>query len=107
MRPRTLVPPLLLLVLVPPVDALTQQETDALVKLVDERQHNNGDWAARCYMESREKDRTDVVYDLLYFRRTEGQRLLILFTSPKSEAGKGYLKIEKNLWMYDPPTGRW
>ena len=87
--------------------ALTQQETDALVKVVDERQHNNGDWAASCYMESKEKDKTDVVYDLVYFRRTEGQRLLILFTKPKSEAGKGYLRIEKNLWMYDPSTGRW
>ncbi len=87
--------------------ALTQPETDALVKLVDERQHNNGDWAANCYMESKEKDKTDVVYDLVYFRRSEGQRLLILFTKPKSEAGKGYLRIEKNLWMYDPLTGKW
>jgi hypothetical protein len=87
--------------------ALTQQETDALVKVVDERQHNNGDWAASCYMETKEKDKTDVAYDLVYFRRTEGQRLLILFTKPKSEAGKGYLRIEKNLWMYDPSTGRW
>jgi hypothetical protein len=87
--------------------ALTQQETDALVKLVDERQHNNGDWAASCYMETKEKDKTDVAYDLVYFRRTEGQRILILFTKPKSEAGKGYLRIEKNLWMYDPSTGRW
>ncbi len=107
MHPRILAAPLLLLALAPHALALTQQETDALVKLVDERQHNNGDWAASCYMESREKDKTDVVYDLLYFRRTEGQRLLILFTNPKSEAGKGYLRIEKNLWMYDPPTGRW
>ena len=107
MRPRTLLPPLLLLVLVPRAHALTQQETNALVKLVDERQQNNGDWAASCYMESREKGKTDVVYDLVYYRRTEGHRLLILFTNPKSEAGKGYLRIEKNLWMYDPPTGKW
>ena len=98
---------LFLLALAPGASALTQQETDALVKRVDERQHNNGDWAASCYMESKEKDKTDVVYDLLYFRRTEGQRLLILFTKPKSEAGKGYLRIEKNLWMYDPSTGKW
>ena len=107
MRPRILVPLSLLIALASRASALTQPETDALLKVVDERQHNNGDWAARCYMESKEKDKTDVVYDLLYFRRTEGQRLLILFTNPKSEAGKGYLRIEKNLWMYDPPTGKW
>jgi hypothetical protein len=87
--------------------ALTQQETDALVKLVDERENNNGDWAALCYMESKEKGKTDVVYELVYYRRTEGQRLLILFTKPKDQAGKGYLRIEKNLWFYDPGTGRW
>jgi hypothetical protein len=87
--------------------ALTQQETDARVKLVDERERNNGDWAALCYMESKEKDKTDVVYELVYYRRTAGQRLLILFTKPKDQAGKGYLRIEKNLWFYDPGTGRW
>ncbi len=107
MPPRILVAVSLVIALAPRADALTQPETDTLLKVVDERQHNNGDWTARCYMESKEKDKTDIVYDLLYFRRTEGQRLLILFTNPKSEAGKGYLRIEKNLWMYDPPTGKW
>jgi outer membrane lipoprotein-sorting protein len=87
--------------------ALTQPQTEELVRLVDERQNNNGDWAAECYMESKEKDKTDVVYDLVYYRRTEGQRLLILFTQPKTEAGKGYLRIEKNLWLFDPATGKW
>ena len=32
---------------------------------------------------------------------------MFLFTKPKAEAGKGYLRIEKNLWIYDPATGRW
>ncbi len=90
-----------------PAFALTQQETDALVKVVDERQHNNGDWAADCYMESKEKDNADIAYELVYYRRSEGQRLLILFTKPKDQTGKGYLRIEKNLWNYDPSTGRW
>ncbi len=105
---RLRIPALLVLAsLAGPAAALTQKETDDLVRLVDERQRNNGDWAALCYMESKEKDKTDVVYELVYYRRTEGQRLLILFTKPKAEAGKGYLRIEKNLWLYDPSTGRW
>ncbi len=90
-----------------PALALSQQKTDELVKLVDDRQRNNGDWTALCYMESKEKDKTDVVYEIVAYRRSEGQRLLILFTKPKSEAGKGYLRLEKNLWLYDPSTGRW
>lgn len=91
----------------PAARALTQAETDALIRTVDDRQRNSGDFAALCYMESKEKDKTDVVYELVYYRRSEGQRLLILFTKPKSEAGKGYLRLEKNLWLYDPATGKW
>jgi hypothetical protein len=48
-----------------------------------------------------------VVSELLVFRRDADDKQMFLFTKPKSEAGKGYLRIEKNLWMYDPSTGRW
>ncbi|GEJ55759.1 outer membrane lipoprotein-sorting protein [Anaeromyxobacter diazotrophicus] len=90
-----------------PAAALTQPETDALVKLVDQRQHSSGDYKALCYMEAKEKDKTDVVYDLVVYRREAEEKLMLLFTRPKSEAGKGYLRLDKNLWLYDPATGRW
>ncbi|HEY6104641.1 MAG TPA: outer membrane lipoprotein-sorting protein, partial [Anaeromyxobacteraceae bacterium] len=45
--------------------ALTQAETDALIRTVDDRQRNSGDFAALCYMEAKEKDKTDVVYELV------------------------------------------
>ena len=32
---------------------------------------------------------------------------MILFLQPKSERGKGYLRINKNLWFYDARTGKW
>ena len=32
---------------------------------------------------------------------------MILMTKPKGEAGRGYLRLEKNLWSYDPNTGKW
>ena len=32
---------------------------------------------------------------------------MIMFTRPKAEAGKGYLRIDKNLFMYDPTVGKW
>jgi hypothetical protein len=58
-------------------------------------------------MEQKEKDKTDVVYELVVFRRDLANQQLFLFTKPKSEAGKGYLRLEKNLWFYDPGVGRW
>jgi Outer membrane lipoprotein-sorting protein len=78
-----------------------------IVRTIDERQRNSGDWKALCYMESKEKDKTDVVYELVVLRRDQDDKQLFLFTKPKSEAGKGYLRIEKNLWFYDPGVGRW
>src|SRR5512142_2921235 len=98
---------LLLLAAAPATRALTQQETDALVKLVDDRQRSSGDYKALCYMEAKEKDKTDVVYELLVYRREAEEKLMLLFSKPKSEAGKGYLRLDKNLWLYDPSTGKW
>jgi hypothetical protein len=87
--------------------ALTDGELAKVVREVDERQRNQGDWKALCYMEQKERGKTDVVYELLVYRRDEDDKQMFLFTKPKSEAGKGYLRIEKNLWLYDPATGRW
>jgi outer membrane lipoprotein-sorting protein len=87
--------------------ALTNAELAKVVGEIDERQRNQGDWKALCYMEQKEKGKTDVVYELLVFRRDEDDKQMFLFTKPKAEAGKGYLRIEKNLWLYDPTVGRW
>jgi hypothetical protein len=97
----------LLLSLAPAARALTDAALAAVVKEVDERQRNQGDWKALAYMEQKEKGKTDVVYELLVYRRDEDDKQMFLFTKPRSEAGKGYLRIEKNLWLYDPSTGRW
>jgi outer membrane lipoprotein-sorting protein len=96
-----------LLAAAPAAQALTQQEVDALVKLVDDRQRSSGDYKALCYMEAKEKDKTDVVYEMFVYRREAEEKLILLFSKPKSEAGKGYLRIDKNLWLYDPSTGKW
>ena len=40
----------------------TPQMVD-LLKVVDDRQKNNGDWRAQAYLEQKEKDKVDVVYE--------------------------------------------
>jgi hypothetical protein len=88
-------------------DPATPAGLAAVIDTIDERQRNQGDWKALCYLEVKEKEKTDQVSELLVFRRDEDDKQMFLFTKPKAEAGKGYLRIEKNLWMYDPATGRW
>jgi outer membrane lipoprotein-sorting protein len=87
--------------------AMTKTDMVDLLKVVDDRQKNSGDWRASAYLEQKEKDKVDVVYDTEYYRRSEDQKFMILFTKPKSSAGQGYLRLDKNLWFYDPSVGKW
>lgn len=87
-----------------PLDAATMA---ALLARIDLRQKNTGDFKARAYLETKEKGKADLAYDAVYFRRDADDKFMILFAAPKSEAGKGYLRIDKNLWMYDPGVGKW
>ncbi|MEI6225193.1 MAG: outer membrane lipoprotein-sorting protein [Deltaproteobacteria bacterium] len=103
------VPLLALLLLLAPLPArsLSQEETDRVIRNIDEMERSGGDYKALVYMEAKEKDKTDVVYELLAYRRSADQKLMFLFLEPRTEAGKGYLRLEKNLWFYDPRVGRW
>jgi hypothetical protein len=86
---------------------LTPDQTQKLVREIDEKQRNSGDYKALVYLERKEKDKSDLIYQLVVYRRDGDDKLMMLFLKPKAEAGKGYLRIDKNLFMYDPATGKW
>jgi outer membrane lipoprotein-sorting protein len=87
--------------------ALTKEELVEVLKAVDDRQRNQGDWRSLIYMEQKEKGKVDVAYEALVFRRSEDQKFIILFSKPKASQGQGYLRIDQNLWFYDPSVGKW
>ena len=87
--------------------AIPQEQTDAIIKEIDERQRNSGDYKALAYIEQKEQGKNDLVYQAVFYRRDEDDKLMILFLKPKSEAGKGYLRLDKNLFLYDPTVGKW
>ncbi len=87
--------------------APTAEEVRRILAVIDERERSPGDYKALAYMEAKEKDKTDITYELVVYRRDADERFMMLFTKPRSEQGKGYLRIDKNLWMYDPTVGRW
>jgi len=92
---------------VPGTESLRAEQVHALLVELDTRQRNSGDYKALAYMEAKERDKTDVVYEMVIYRRDADDKLMFLFLQPKSEQGKGYLRIDKNLWMYDPSVGKW
>ena len=85
----------------------TQDAVVQVLKTIDDRQRNSGDYKSLAYLEQKEKDKTDIAREALIYRRDEDEKLMILFTKPKGEAGKGYIRLDKNLWSYDPGTGKW
>jgi len=87
--------------------ALTQEETDQRIKAVDESQRNSGDYKALWHLEQREKDKEVVVSQAVIYRRDADDKLMILFVQPRAEAGKGYLRLDKNMFFYDPTVGKW
>jgi hypothetical protein len=86
---------------------LTDSEMVDLLKQVDVRQNQNGDYRSIAYMIQKEKDKIDVAYQIEVLRRSADQKFIILFLQPKTSEGQGYLRVDQNLWFYDPSVGRW
>lgn len=87
--------------------AISDQEVRELVKLVDTRQRNVGDYASVVFIDQKTKDGATKAFEARVYRRDADEKLMILFTKPKAEAGKGYLRLEKNLFLYEPALGKW
>lgn len=87
--------------------ALSSEDMLNLLKKIDDRQTNSGDYKSLVYLERKEKGKSLVVQELLVYRRDADDKLMLVFTKPKAEQGKGYLRIDKNLWYYDPTVGKW
>lgn len=90
-----------------PTSTMTQEQADALIKEVDERQRNSGDYKSLCFVKETERKKEPRLFQALVYRRDDDNKFMILFTKPKEEAGKAYLKIDKNLWNFEPGTGKW
>jgi outer membrane lipoprotein-sorting protein len=91
----------------PAEGALDQAAMQKLLATIDDQQRNPGDFKILAYLEQKERDKTDVVREAVVYRRDTDDKMMILFTKPKGEAGKGYLRLDQNLWSYDPTTGKW
>ena len=52
---------------------ITKEQMVAMLRTIDVRQHNSGDWKSVAYMEAKERDKTDTVYEMLVFRRDKDE----------------------------------
>ncbi|MBC7658994.1 MAG: outer membrane lipoprotein-sorting protein [Chitinophagaceae bacterium] len=98
------------------VSAMSEDETKKLIAIIDEKQRSTGDYASIVVIEEWEKkkdlkakDPYDLkkAFEARVYRRDADDQLIILFSKPKAEAGKGYLRKEKTLLLYEPALGKW
>lgn len=87
--------------------ALAEAELKSLVAEIDNRQRNSGDYKSVVFIEQSEKNKVTQAFEATIFRRDADDKWMLLFSKPKSEAGKGYLRLEKNLFLYEPALGKW
>ncbi len=96
--------------------ALNEDETKKLVAVIDERQRSQGDYASTVIIEQWDKSKDPKAkepyelkkaFEARTYRRDADEQMIILFTKPKAEAGKGYFRKEKTLLLYEPALGKW
>ncbi|NBX17905.1 MAG: outer membrane lipoprotein-sorting protein [Proteobacteria bacterium] len=90
-----------------PAFALNDADLKSLVSELDTRQRNSGDYKSVVFIEQREKSKVTQAFEATVFRRDADDKWMLLFSKPKSEAGKGYLRLDKNLFLYEPALGKW
>lgn len=86
---------------------LSKAELVGILTTIDERQSHLGDYRASVYVEEKAKGKLAIGYEAVVFRRSADAKFMILFTKPKSSQGQGYLRIDRNLWFYEPSVGKW
>ena len=95
------------MLLATPAFALSDADMLRMLETIDGRQRNSGDYKSLVFIEQKERDKNDLVYEAMIYRRDHQDKLMILMLKPKAEGGKGYLRLDKNLFLYDPTVGRW
>ncbi len=101
---------LLISTVVGTTEAATTPSAADMVKMlatIDDRQQNSGDYSSLVFIEQKEKGKSDLVYQAQILRRDLTDKLVILFVKPQAEAGKGYLRLDNNMFFYDPSVGKW
>lgn len=77
-------------------------DVDEVITKIDEMRNYEGDFSMKVVIMQKKPDEKDTVKSAVVYRKDEDDKFLMIFTSPKVDAGKGYLYIDDNLWFYDP-----
>ena len=79
----------------------------AMLRTVDA----NGDFGKQDYsavftIVTQKPNEKDTVMQVKLFRRDEHDQMVWIMQKPEAQKGQGFLKVDDNIWMYDPQSGK-
>lgn len=99
MRQNILFLTILLLIILSGI-AGADSKVENIIRTIDSISILKTDGTAKVVITQQRKDLGVKVMESIYYRRDSNNSFLMVYTSPEVEKGNGYLKQEKNLWMY-------
>jgi outer membrane lipoprotein-sorting protein len=103
MRSRTVAIAFLLFVVASNLPCFAEPDFVAMLKRVDGLvTFDQSDFSAEYAITQTKPGEGKTTTKAAIFRRDKNQKYLILILEPKGDRGKGYLKIDQGLWLYDP-----
>jgi len=80
----------------------------AMLTSIDELQtFNKQDFSAVYDIVSEKPGENPSTTQVKIFRRDDHDQIVILLQKPEKQKGQGYLKIDDNVWFYDPESGNY
>jgi len=79
-------------------------KVETILKSLDDLQKLNQDITARVEIVQKDKIQGTKLMESIFYGKDINDQFLIVMTKPEAEKGNGYLKINKNFWMYRKNT---
>lgn len=68
---------------------------------------DSGSFSAELSITHKDTNGDEEIKTAIMYRKDGRDKFMIIFTSPITEVGSGYLAVERNLWFYDSGSGEW
>jgi outer membrane lipoprotein-sorting protein len=91
-----------------PTTAFAAPDFKALLKSIDDlSDFGKKDYSAVYDIVSEKPGENASTTQVKIFRRDDHDQIVILIQKPEAQRGQGYLKIDDNVWFYDPESGNY
>ena len=87
-----------------PISYAQEPDLDALLVSLDSLSNFDSDLSVTMTMEIKDPEEGDSIRQVQQFRRDNDDAFLMLIQKPETRLGQGHLRVDDNLWFYDPES---